>query len=555
MRKSRSSKRNFRDFTSLSHRILSVANRGVSRMEFLREVSGMILLFSGCSTLELWLKGSQPGVCWKGRMGDPAGFSFDSVLLDGGGPEQGGVAGLGLKMLAGSVEPVSFYCKGGKFFFPHSGTPAGLPGLPAPGGTSYALLPFSSAEEVTGVMLVESGREDCFTGSGVEFFLGTAQTLGVAVSIRRTQAALKERLKELRCMYGICQVFNVPALPLKSVIRRVVSLLPPAMQFPGEASGRIVLDGRATRTPGFTGAGVALSSDLIVGDEKRGTVEVFYENTTPEMGREPFLREEQSLLDTVAKNLALIIERKQAEEEKKKLQKQLRHADRLATIGTLSAGVAHELNEPLGNILGFAQLARKADGLPSQTVQDLDKIITSSLHAREIVKKLLIFARQMPPKKTKVRLNPLVRDVLSFFEPQFAKGGIGQALSLDPRLPDIVADLSQVRQILVNLIVNAMQAMPRGGRLSITTACLDDRISLVIEDEGIGMTESVAKQIFLPFFTTKKVGQGTGLGLPVVHGIVTSHGGTIHVESVPGRGSRFEVILPVSGAKNDREDS
>lgn len=119
---------------------------------------------------------------------------------------------------------------------------------------------------------------------------------------------------------------------------------------------------------------------------------------------------------------------------------------------------------------------------------------------------------------------------------------------LDPALPPIVADPAQLQQVLVNLVVNAVQAMPGGGHLTIRTLVSEGGVLLVVEDTGVGMDEEVAKRIFMPFFTTKGIGHGTGLGLAVVHGIVSSHGGKISVASEPGQGSRFDVFLPIGNA-------
>ncbi|NLI98819.1 PAS domain-containing sensor histidine kinase, partial [bacterium] len=142
--------------------------------------------------------------------------------------------------------------------------------------------------------------------------------------------------------------------------------------------------------------------------------------------------------------------------------------------------------------------------------------------------------------------NKVVTEGIFFLESRCAKEGIELVRNLDARLPVIIADPAQLHQALVNLIVNAIQAMPGGGTLTISTHADGNILSLSVEDTGIGMSKEIMKQIFLPFFTTKDVGQGTGLGLAVVHGIVTSHGGFVSVESEAGKGSRFTISLPLS---------
>jgi two-component system NtrC family sensor kinase len=228
------------------------------------------------------------------------------------------------------------------------------------------------------------------------------------------------------------------------------------------------------------------------------------------------------------------------------LQEQLRHADRLATIGQLSAGVAHELNEPISSIMGFAQLIQKNPEMQEQIKKDIEKIIKASLHAREVVKKLMLFARQMPPQKTRVNLNQIIKEGLYFLESRCVKEGIKVIRQLADDLPDVTADPAQMTQVLVNIIVNAIQAMIDGGQLTIKTVASGKFVLLIVEDTGLGMEEKELKQIFLPFFTTKDVGKGTGLGLPVVHGIVTSHGGSIHVDSKVDEGTRFTIQLPIA---------
>jgi len=365
-----------------------------------------------------------------------------------------------------------------------------------------------------------------------------------------TKVALTERVKELTCLYGMAQIASLPGKSLEEIIQGIVELLPPAWQYPEIAFARIILDGITYTTQGFRECRQKQTAEIIVGGVPRGVVELVYAEEKPDLDEGPFLKEERNLINAVARQVALVIERKQAEKEKLKLHNQLLHADRLATIGMLAAGVAHELNEPLGNILGFAQLAKKCSGLPDSAEHDIGKIETASLHAREIIQKLLVFARQAPPNKTHVNLNQVVQDGLYFFEARCAKEGIELIRLLSPDLPEITADPGQLNQLLVNLVVNSLQSMPGTGKITVQTGFSEHNVYLIVEDTGTGMSKEVLDKIFVPFFTTKDVGHGTGLGLPVVYGIVTAHGGTIDVKSKPGCGTRFEIQLPVIGSIN-----
>jgi len=366
--------------------------------------------------------------------------------------------------------------------------------------------------------------------------------------MRSTQAALLERVKELTCLYGIAQLAARHGKSLDELLSEIVGLLPPAWQYPEIATARITLDGSAYGLPGMDEARDVQKAEIVVARHPRGTVEVAYRQERPRQDEGPFLKEERHLIDAVARQLALIVERREAERERSRLEHQLRHADRLATIGQLAAGLAHEINEPLSNALGFAQLAKKCPGLPPQAQKDIEKIEPACLQARNIIRKLLVFARQTLPERVPVNLGRVVREGMAFFEARLAKDGTELVLDLDPRLPRITADPGQLHQVLVNLVVNALQAMPGGGRLTIQTRAQEGWVHLVLEDTGTGMSEEVLDQAFVPFFTTKDVGEGTGLGLPVVHGIVTSHGGSIAVESKAGEGTRFDIRLPLENA-------
>ena len=385
--------------------------------------------------------------------------------------------------------------------------------------------------------------------SGKDF----AAQYGMGNLDNNTEASLRERIKELTCLYGITQHIMKEHESTDEIFQGIVEHITPAWQYPEITVGQIVIDDHIYTTSDFKKAHDKQTSDIIVNGVKKGAVEVIYTKKMPRDAEGPFLKEERSLIDVIAKQVALVIERLNAEKEKKELEKQLIHTDRLATIGQLAAGVAHELNEPLGNILGFAQLVKKNPELPRQAEYDLEKIETASLYAREVVKKLLIFSRQTPTKKAKIKLNKVVNESLSLFEGRLEKEGIELKKSLSPELPEITADAGQINQVLVNLTVNAIQAMPKGGTLTVRTEAMDEHVLIYIEDTGMGMSDEVIEQVFLPFFTTKDIDQGTGIGLAVVHGIITSHGGSIDVISRENIGTCFQIKLPIIAENKNRD--
>jgi len=525
------------EFQALTNRILRVANQGFLRPDFQREVSRKILDFSGADEVELWLKdhGKYFRSTVKRQPQEPFLFRIRSSAQNEDGeiiPEpEDDLDHIRLcnNILRGQVDP-------SKSMLSESGH-----------HPSLFLIPLSVNQKNIGLLQLKSNVRNYFKKAQIKRYEGLTRSLEIAATHRDAQIDLRERVKELTCLYGIARLVSQPGITLEGILGGIVELLPSGWLYPEITCARIVIDGHSYSTPRFREEKWKQAGDIVVHEETRGQVEVFYGEERPELDEGPFMREERNLLDTIAREVAVIIMRKEAEQEKTNLENQLRHADRLATIGQLSAGVAHELNEPLGNILGFAQLAKKCSGLPKQAESDIEKILTASLNAREVVKKLLIFARKMPPRKTKVNLNQLVEVGLRFFESRCAKEGIELLGSLSPALPEIPGDPAQLNQVIVNLIINALQAMESGGRLTVRTLADKEHISLIVEDTGIGMNEEVLKHIFTPFFTTKEVGQGTGLGLPVVHGIVASHGGFINVESKPNQGSRFEIQLPLAG--------
>lgn len=562
------------EFVSFSRQILWYANRGLPRNEFLTHALKMVKSFSGCDAVELRLV--EHGKLFINKLTENARpLSRVEIVRCKRDKDGNVVASIDVNsdlekicedIFLSSFDPaLPYYSINGSFFVGDTGQTLELSSETCKwaggrtiridcGFRSLAIVPLPIEDRIQGLMLLGSEQQDWFTAERQKSLESIAHILGIAFVHRRAQIGLRERVKELTCLFGIARAASRPGISLQRILQEAVQLLPPGWLYPQLAEARITLNGYSCSTPGFREDLQKLTADIVADGLKRGSVEVAYVKKMPELDEGPFLSEERHLIDAIGNEVALIVERKHAEEEREKLQEQLRHADRLATIGQLAAGVAHELNEPLGGILGFAQLAKKGLAKPEQLQQDMEKIEAASLHAREVVRKLMLFARQSLQRKSSVDVNEIIEGGLYFLESRCAKAGITLVKELAADLPEIIADESQLHQVLINLVVNAIQAMPEGGTITIRTAKHDSGVMLAVSDTGIGIEESLLGKIFLPFFTTKDVDEGTGLGLAVVHGIVASHGGSVRVESTAGQGTRFEVRLPSNNIENANAD-
>lgn len=230
--------------------------------------------------------------------------------------------------------------------------------------------------------------------------------------------------------------------------------------------------------------------------------------------------------------------------QQRALEDQLRKTERLAELGTLASGMAHEIGTPMNVILGRAELLmRKAPD--ERTRRGLETIVTQVERITKIMNQLLSFARKRPAVRQGVNLEAVMIDVLDVLQERLGKQHIQVIKTVSPHLPKVWADPDHMNQVLLNLILNACQAMSDGGTLSLTLHPTDDTVELTVQDTGSGISQEQLSKIFDPFFSTKSVGEGTGLGLTVVHGILQEHQGAIYVTSVPGQGATFIVSLPI----------
>jgi two-component system NtrC family sensor kinase len=257
----------------------------------------------------------------------------------------------------------------------------------------------------------------------------------------------------------------------------------------------------------------------------------------------------QKLQETIRQLRAIEIELNARIEAQRSAENRLIQAAKLAAVGEMAAGIAHELNNPLTTVIGFSELV--LEELPQDSIyrSELEMVSREAHRASDVVRRLLDFSRQGERTRIRADLNEVVNDVVALTRHLIQTNGVNLTLELDDGLPWVSIDHNQMKQVLLNLIHNALQAMPKGGELLVIThaAKREDRdwVIMAVKDSGIGIQPADQERVFEPFFTTKGDRGGTGLGLSVTYGIVTDHGGTIEISSEPNKGSTFAVWLPI----------
>ncbi|MFQ5956688.1 MAG: nitrogen regulation protein NR(II), partial [Candidatus Brocadiales bacterium] len=246
--------------------------------------------------------------------------------------------------------------------------------------------------------------------------------------------------------------------------------------------------------------------------------------------------------------------------DRKEMERKLMHQEKMTVIGKLGAGIAHELNNPLGVISMFTQIAMKKVS-PGEPLRDyLDTIRRNTDVCKKVIQGLLTYARMAPTYRKSININECVKDVLFMCKPLMEKQEITLETNLDESLLKYEGDPDLLRQVFMNLAINAIQAMEMGGRLTVVTEMYSENNSaknlrIVFKDTGIGISTSDLSRLFEPFFTTKPEGVGTGLGLSTCKNILEGHGGTISVDSEEGKGSQFTILLPLKEDVSELEEA
>jgi PAS domain S-box-containing protein len=373
---------------------------------------------------------------------------------------------------------------------------------------------------------------------------GTASLQIDITALKETQQALRESEQRLARAQRIAGVGDVE----HELSARRVTWSDHAYEIYGVPWGRVPSweEFLALIHPEDRDATVRLAEQVWAGEPPPGNE---YRIIRPDGQVRHLLRENESIRDLsgrvvrVASTVQDITELRQSQERERDLQAQLQHRQKLEALGTLAGGIAHDMNNTLVPILALSKRAMAQAPSGTRERRNFETIFHASEHARDLVKQILTFSRKDSADKKPVRLGAITRDAL-----QIVRAGLPAMIALVERIDDtplVLGDAGQIRQVVINLVTNAAQAI--GDTIGVITVRVEasrDGARLGVTDTGCGIDDQHLPRLFDPFFTTKEAGHGTGLGLSVVHGIVTAHGGRIEVETALGRGAEFTVVLP-----------
>lgn len=358
-----------------------------------------------------------------------------------------------------------------------------------------------------------------------------------------TEEQLRERIKELTCLYEVSSIIVQADFDyVEDSLKAIAFSLKKALQYPEKAEVSIVIDNLKILSGPVNNPTSNISSPIPIFNVVKGEISAHFTGKNPL--KNAFLTEEQALIDNISLKIGGLLERIEIKNNELRLKRQMEHADRLAVLGELTAGIAHELNTPLANILGYAELLASDFKENTSVTEDLNKIIQNAIFSREVVKKLMFFSCEMPQEMKLVNLVPNIKSAVNLLAATFRKKQVKYIVKIEEDELWLRADTVQLTQIIFNLTMNAIYFSPKDGLVVIEAFQTDKDIILKITDEGPGIPENIFDKIFQPFFTTKPTGDGSGLGLSVVHGIVSSHKGSISAKNNNKKGTIFEVRLP-----------
>jgi len=399
-----------------------------------------------------------------------------------------------------------------------------------------AIVPISRRGERIGAVTIASSAERRFTAMELERVEAMADLLSLALDNAELVDTLRQAEWRFRTLFRSAPDAVFTVLQSGRIREANDAVLDVTGFEPLQVVGRAVEDlVVAPDRPKFTAALAA----AFAGTQTRLEVTVEHQQ-----GKRRYIEVAISRLPQADPPSVLLVGRDMTSEREMRIR--LMETDRLAAVGELVAGVAHEVNNPLSSISAFAQLMLRDEELTASQRDSLEVIKAETMRASQVVRDLLAFARRSEPQREPTDLNAVVARTLRLRGYEFSSNGIDVVQLLGNELPTVLGDARQIQQVVLNLLTNATQAMSPlgGGTLTVETRADEASVMLEIHDTGAGIPEPVRAHIFEPFFTTKKEGEGTGLGLSVSYGIVSAHGGRIEVAETSTAGTTFRVTLP-----------
>ncbi|WP_125721306.1 sensor histidine kinase [Flavobacterium ustbae] len=354
---------------------------------------------------------------------------------------------------------------------------------------------------------------------------------------------LREKIKELSCLYEISKIISDSNCVNPEALSKIILATKNAWLFNEDAVVELQVDSYSLSTSNEKNFRIFQQSNILINKIDYGYIRVSYPDSL--YSQKDFAADEQKLLDMIALEIGNYVEKYQILERKAALQKIIERINRLNLLGELTAGMAHELNTPLGNVLGFAELIKDQNSNP-EIDTEISVIINSVIYAREIVKKFLFFSNEMPQKFEVQEIKPIVDFTISSLNPTFQKKQIKNKVIYKNETITAKIDAVQITQVLFNLLINAIYASPEKSCITVIVENDSKNLYLKIEDQGTGIPDNIKQKIFEPFFSTKPYHNGNGLGLSVVHGIIKNHNGEIIIHNNVPTGSIFTIRLPLS---------
>ncbi|TDW48016.1 phospho-acceptor domain-containing protein [Flavobacterium sp. 270] len=358
-----------------------------------------------------------------------------------------------------------------------------------------------------------------------------------------TEEKLKERIKELTCLYEISKIISQSDSVNKGVLEEIILSIKRAWRYNDDTIVEIQILEHTLSTSKIKEQTVFQTCSIQITNKYAGFIKIHYPQA--KYAENDFLEDEQKLLTTIAFEIGNFIEKHQILNETALLNRTIERLDRLNLLGEMTAGIAHELNSPLGNILGFAELI-KSNATDPKIISDVSIIINAAIFSREIVKKLLFFSCEIPQQLKLQELQPIINFVLAFLKPNFQKKDIKSEVLISDNAIMANVDSVQITQVLFNLFLNALYASPKKSTIKIEVQSTSENILITIADQGSGIHDDIKQKIFDPFFTTKPINEGCGLGLSIVLEIIKKHNGEIVLKNNFPAGTIFIIKLPAN---------